>query len=63
MWVQYRTQDDWWFVRNTWTNLNANSEWNYAGDDISRGGNINTNIELKNNWWVNGGVTMQAEKS
>ena len=61
-WVQYRTQNDWWIVRNTWTNLNMNSEWNYAGNDISRGGNINTNVEFQNNWWLNGGVTIQAEK-
>lgn len=61
-WIQYRTIDDWWIIRNTWTNLNLNTSWNYAGADIGRGGNINGSIEFKNNWWLSGGATIQAEK-
>lgn len=61
-WVQYRTQDDWWIVRNSYTNLNLNSDWNYAGDDIGRGANANTYIEFVNNWSMNASAAMQAEK-
>jgi hypothetical protein len=61
-WLQYRTVDDWWIVRNTWTNLNLNTSWNYDGDDIGRGGNINWSVEFENYWWLNGGATIQAEK-
>lgn len=61
-WIQYRTQNDWWIVRNTWNNINYWKAWNYAGYDISHGGNFNTNIELKNKWWINGGVEVQGEK-
>ncbi|GAB4318902.1 MAG: hypothetical protein Kow0074_08360 [Candidatus Zixiibacteriota bacterium] len=61
-WIQYRTQDDWWIIRNTWNNLNLYSDWNYNGDDIGRGGNVNFSIEFINNWWLSGGVEMQAAK-
>lgn len=61
-WVQYRTQNDWWIVRNTYNNLNLNTNWNYNGDDIGRGGNINTYIEFINNWSLSLSASMQAEK-
>lgn len=61
-WIQYRTTDDWWIIRNTWTNLNLSATRNYNGDDIGRNANINGSIEFVNNWWLEGGVTMQAEK-
>ncbi|HUU46687.1 MAG TPA: DUF5916 domain-containing protein [Acidobacteriota bacterium] len=61
-WLQYRTQDDWWIFRNTWNNFNIQSAWNYAGDDISRYGNVNSSWELTNFWSLGWGVEMQAEK-
>jgi len=61
-WIQYRTSNDWWIIRNTWSNINYWKAWNYAGYDISNGGNYNANVEFKNNWWLSGGATIQAEK-
>ncbi len=61
-WIQYRTQDDWWIIRNSWNNINLYSNWNYAGDDIGRGGNVNFSVEFVNNWWLSGGFNVQAEK-
>ncbi len=61
-WLQYRTSDDWWIIRNSWNNFNFNSNWNFDGVNYSLGGNFNTQIEFTNNWSLGGGVTMQAEK-
>jgi hypothetical protein len=54
LWMQYRTSDDWWIVRNSWNNVNANLGWNYAGENISRSWNANNAVEFVNNW--TGGV-------
>lgn len=61
-WLQYRTSDDWWIVRNSWNNLNLHLSWNYDGLQYERGGNFNTHIEFTNNWSLGGGITVQAEK-
>ena len=61
-WLQYRTQDDWWIIRNTWNNLNYWRAWNYAGNDISHGGNVNVYWEFVNYWSLGWGVNFQAEK-
>ena len=62
MWIQYRTQDDWWIIRNSYNNFNFNSSWNYNGDNVTRYGNFNTNIEFLNNWTLGGGFEVQGEK-
>ncbi len=49
-WVQYRTRDDWWIVRNSWNNLNTYHSWNYKGENVERGWNFNNYIEFTNNW-------------
>lgn len=61
-WFQYRTTNDWWIIRNSWNNLNFSYNENYDGIGIGTGGNFNTSIEFTNNWWLSGGVSMQAEK-
>ncbi len=61
-WFQYRTTDDWWIIRNTYNNINFNSNWNYDGVNYSLGGNVNTNIEFKNGWYAWVSVNLQAEK-
>lgn len=57
LWVQYRSSDDWWIVRNSWNNINMSSSWNYDGTNIGRNFNFNNNIEFINNWmgglWAN----------
>ncbi|MEW5796620.1 MAG: DUF5916 domain-containing protein [Candidatus Zixiibacteriota bacterium] len=62
LWMQYRTNDDWWIVRNSRNNVNFYYTENYAGAVITRGGNINFYIEFINNWSMGGGAEVQAEK-
>jgi len=52
-WMQYRTQDDWWIVRNSWSNLNTYHSWNYNGDNVERGWNFNSYVEFTNDWSFN----------
>jgi len=53
-WIQYRTTDDWWIVRNSWNNINLSADWNFDGYNIGRHFNFNNCIQFKNNWY--GGV-------
>jgi hypothetical protein len=55
MWVQYRTQDDWFVFRNTYHNFNAYAGWNYEGTNIEKGWNYNFHLEFINNWSLGGG--------
>lgn len=50
MWVQYRTQDDWFIFRNTYHNLNFYAGENYQHVNIEKGWNYNTHWEFTNNW-------------
>ena len=61
-WVQYRTSDDWWIVRNSFNNFNFYTSWNYDGVQYQLGGNYNGYIEFVNNWSLGGGVSVQGEK-
>ena len=61
-WVQYRTTDDWWIIKESYNNLNFHSDWNYDGVNIGFGGNFNTSIFFTNYWQLNGGVEIQGEK-
>ena len=59
MWVQYRTNEDWWIFRNSWNNFNVYADWNYDGYNINKGWNFNTYIEFINYWSLGGGFNMQ----
>jgi hypothetical protein len=61
-WLQYRTSDDWWIIRDSWNNFNFYAAWNYDGDNIQKGGNFNTYIVFTNNWSLGGGSGIQGEK-
>jgi len=61
-WWQYRTTDDWWIFRNTYHNINFNTEWNFAGYNYALGGNYNNYIEFTNYWNFGSGINIQAEK-
>jgi hypothetical protein len=61
-WVQYRTTDDWWIVRNSYNNFNFYSTWNYQDVNYGLGGNFNSYVEFTNYWSLGGGIEMQAEK-
>jgi hypothetical protein len=59
-WIQFRSD-----VPNRWfrgRNLNFNfwRGWNYDGDRIFGGGNINGNVTFINNWQVGGGFGIDA---
>jgi hypothetical protein len=55
LWVQYRTQDDWFIFRNTYHNFNFYAGWNYRHVNIEKGWNYNTYIEFTNNWSLGAG--------
>ncbi len=59
LWLQYRTTDDWWIVRNSWNNINLYGYWNYAGYNISKCGNFNFTWDLQNNWTFSGGAELE----
>ncbi len=61
LWVQYRTQEDWFVIRNTWNNFNISSGWNYNGDNLNLGWNFNTQIEFLNGWSLGGGFNQNME--
>jgi hypothetical protein len=59
IWLQYRTNEDWWVFRNTYHNLNGYAGWNYDNYNIDKGWNYNTYIDFVNNWSFGGGFDMQ----
>ncbi len=62
IWLQYRTTDDWWIIRNSYNNLNGYAAWNYAGDNIERGGNWNSYFEFINNWSASAGFNVSFDE-
>jgi len=59
LWMQYRTNDDWWIFRNTYNNINLYGGNNDAGYNIDKGWNHNFYIDFINYWSLGGGVSMQ----
>lgn len=55
-WLQYRITDSIWIIRKIFNNFNIWYSWNYDGDDLGKGSNFNSSMELKNYWWVGGWV-------
>ncbi len=58
IWLQYRTSDDWWIIRDSWNNFNLSAAWNYERYNISKNCNFNNEILFTNNW--NGGFGISA---
>ena len=58
-WWQYRTDDDWWIVRNSWNNFNFSWHWNYQHREINKNWNFNNCIDFINYW--QGGVTFGGD--
>ncbi len=58
-WMQYRTTDDFWIIRNTHNNVNFWIAENLQGDLISFGGNFNNSVEFKNGW--NAGIGLAPD--
>ncbi len=59
IWIQYRTNEDWWIIRNSWNNINLYGGNNAAGYNIDKGWNFNTAIDFINYWSLSGGFNMQ----
>jgi hypothetical protein len=59
MWMQYRTNEDWWIFRNTWNNFNMYADWNYDGYNINKGWNVNSHFDFTNYWSLGCGFNMQ----
>jgi hypothetical protein len=58
MWIQYRTTEPWSIFRRTFHNLNAWSAFNYAGNNIEKGGNYNFWLSFVNGWGLGGGINI-----
>jgi hypothetical protein len=55
-WIGYRLWEPKSFYRSINLNLNQYTSWNFAGNHLFDGANINGNINFKNYWQANGGV-------
>ncbi|MGD9140075.1 MAG: DUF5916 domain-containing protein [bacterium] len=62
LWVQYRTNEPWWFTRRMWHNINVGYANNLDGVPLTRGGNYNNYIELKNYWYIGMGTWQDYAK-
>ncbi len=58
LWVQYRTTDDWWIVRDSYNNINLSASWNYDDYNIGRNWNFNNMIQFVNNWEGGCGISI-----
>jgi hypothetical protein len=56
VWVGYRLYEPKSFYRQVNLNFNQYSAWDFAGDHLMDGGNINGYVEFKNYWQVQGGT-------
>jgi hypothetical protein len=54
-WVGYRLYEPKSFYKQVNLNFNQYTAWNFAGNHLFDGGNINGNIQFKNYWQANGG--------
>jgi len=58
-WFQIRNEKPGKHLRSRYINFNYFSAWNYDGDRLFSGGNVNASINFVNNWSIGGGVGMQ----
>ncbi len=61
-WIQYRTNEPWWITRRMWHNINLGYAGNLDGVALTRGGNYNNYIELKNYWYIGMGTWQDYAK-
>ena len=59
-WFQFRRQTPGKYTRNRFLNFNQWSAFNYAGDRLETGGNVNANWEFQNLWRAGGGINVNA---
>lgn len=59
-WISYREWNPEWIFRNYQINFNAWEGWNFAGDNLFKGSNINGGGQFKNYWWFSAGIDRDA---
>ncbi len=60
IWVGYNDQDKKGILNRFRTNFNYWNVWDYSGDKLSSGGNVNSNLQFINFWGVFGGFNREA---
>ncbi len=60
-WVGYRIFNPVWIFRNANININQWQGWNFGGDQLFRGGNINGGVQFTNLWGFYTGINRQLE--
>jgi hypothetical protein len=60
-WVQVRYDTPSRYLRSFRYNLNQWAGWNYDGDRLNSGGNVNAHATFINNWSTGAGVTVNAQ--
>ncbi|MFC1731979.1 DUF5916 domain-containing protein [candidate division KSB1 bacterium] len=61
VWAQYYETDPKWIFRNFSINGNQWHGWNFGGENIFDGGNINGSMQLKNYWRFGFGINRNGE--
>jgi hypothetical protein len=59
-WFQIRRQTPGKYTRNMFLNFNQYSAFNFAGDRLELGGNVNANWQFQNLWRAGGGISVNA---
>ncbi len=59
-WIQFRSDrpNRWFRSRNI--NFNQYARWNYDGELLGNGGNVNAHVVFTNNWRIGGGLNLNA---
>jgi Domain of unknown function (DUF5916)/Carbohydrate family 9 binding domain-like len=58
-WFQLRNEKPNKYLRSRYINFNYFSTWNYDGDRLFSGGNVNASFNFVNNWSAGGGIGAQ----
>jgi len=59
-WLQWKRDTPWHILRSFRWNLNQWAGWNFGGDRLQNGGNVNAHAVFHNNWSTGGGYTVNA---
>jgi uncharacterized protein DUF5916/cellulose/xylan binding protein with CBM9 domain len=60
-WFQVRSETPNKWFRSRYFNVNYFASWNFDGDVLVNAGNINGNVNFKNNWSAGGGLNFNAD--
>ncbi len=59
-WIGYREWEPHWIFRQSSVNINMNNTWDFSGEKLQWGGNLNGWFQLMNFWSIGGGVFFTA---